>query len=66
MLLVQSSYLNLPGFLMLPVAVPVGCDGSIHHIEKPWLVLSFLLTILPFPEASIHEDFHLLFAVIEF
>ena len=65
LLLVQPSDLNLPGFLLLPVAVPVGYNGSIYHIEKPWLVLSVLLTILPFPEARIHEDFHLLFAVFE-
>lgn len=57
MLLVQLSYLILLGFLLLPVAVPAGCNGSIHPIEKTWLVLSVLITILPFPEASIHEDF---------
>lgn len=64
-LLGQLSFLNLPGFLLLPAAVPVGCNRSIYHTEKPWLVLSIQITILPFPEECIHEDFYLFFAVIE-
>lgn len=31
----STTHVDLSGFLLLLVAVPVSCNGSIYHVEKP-------------------------------